>query len=62
MKILPDKKYRVTIEQADRDCDIIIVQATMDVYAQDMEDACKAIKMYFGMGIKITILKCELCG
>ena len=62
MTILPDKVYRVTLEETDKESNIVVVQAIMDVHAQSMEDACKAIRNYFGMGIKITILKCELCG
>lgn len=62
MKLLPDRIYRVTLEETYKEDDIVIVQAIMDVHAQNMEDACKAIRNYFGMGIKITILKCELCG
>ena len=62
MKILPDSVYRITLEETYKENDVVIVQAVMDVRAQDMETACKIIRDYFGMGIKITLLKCELCG
>ena len=62
MKIQPERTYRVTLEETLKDGNIVIVQAILDVRARTMEDACTEVRNYFGMGIAITITKCELCG
>ena len=63
MKLPLDKVYRVTLEETYKDNSITIVQAILDIRAPDMETACTKARDYWGMGMTITITKCELlCG
>ena len=60
MIIPPKHPYLVTIEELYDDQDIRVKYAEFIVKASTIQEACNEIELYFGMGIKIKILKCEL--
>ena len=58
--IIPIKKpYIVTIKEDEVNKETCILQAKLLIYADNIEDACKRARNYFGMGIKIDVTKCE---
>ena len=61
--IIPVKKpYIVTIKEDQvnwEDKETCILQAKLLIYAENIEDACQRARNYFGMGIKIDVIKCE---
>ena len=62
MIIPPKRPYLVTIEEPYDGQDIRVKHAEFIVNASTIQEACNEMELYFGMGIKIKILKCELMG
>ena len=61
--IIPVKKpYTVTIQEDQTNWEYketYILQAELLIYAENIEDACQRARNYFGMGIKVDVIKCE---
>ena len=62
MIIKPKKPYLVSVEEQMEDQEILVRNADMLVYASSMQEACDRVEEYFGMGIKLTIIRCKLMG
>lgn len=62
MRIPVKKPYIVTIEEDHtnwEEKETYILQAKLLIYAETLEEACQRARNYFGMGIKIDVIKCE---
>ena len=61
--IIPVKKpYIVTITEDEAHWDnkeTCIIEAKLFIYAENIEEACKRARDYFGMGVKIDVTKCK---
>ena len=61
--IIPVKKpYTVTIQEDQTNWEYketYILQAELLIYAENIEDACQRARNYFGMGVKVDVIKCE---